>query len=258
MQELLQLMQMLRAQCPWDKAQTPQSLTPYAIEEAYEVEAAVRQGDIAHIKEELGDLLLQVVFQAQMYAEQNAFDFQDVVDTLKAKLIRRHPHVFDEHFKDLDEQQVKALWQTIKQQEREQKGQTFVSRLEHIKAGSAVMQAQQLQEYAAKLNFDWADVDGAMQKFQEEYQELQQAIESEKPQHIQEELGDCLFSIINIGRKLNQNNEQALLATVHKFRRRFAYIEQQVQAQGNAIEDCSLAQLDALWNEAKQHEKDIL
>ena len=125
MQSLLEIMAKLRQECAWDKAQTPRSLTPYAIEEAYEVEAAVHSGDVQHIKEELGDLLLQVVFQAQMYTEQGAFDFQDVVDTLKEKLIRRHPHVFQSGFAALSEQEVSALWQQIKQQEKIAAGKTI-------------------------------------------------------------------------------------------------------------------------------------
>lgn len=255
MQQLLEIMQKLRAECPWDKAQTPESLTRYAIEEAYEVEAAVRSGDLQHIKEELGDVLLQVIFQSQMYSEKNAFNFQDVVEGLKEKLIRRHPHVYDEHFKDLTEQQVSALWQQIKTQEKHAKGQQFVSQLEQVKVGASLVQAQKLQEYAAKLNFDWADVEGAWQKLQEELAELKTAMVNQDTVNIEEELGDCLFSLVNVGRKLNQECEQALLGTIHKFRRRFAYIEQVLATQKLRPEQCSLVQLDQLWDAAKADEK---
>ncbi|KAA8731626.1 nucleoside triphosphate pyrophosphohydrolase [Acinetobacter qingfengensis] len=255
MQDLLELMQTLREKCPWDREQTPASLTPYAIEEAYEVEDAVRSGEIAHIQEELGDLLLQVIFQAQMYSEQGAFDFYDVVEGLKQKLIRRHPHVFDENYVNLSTDQVNALWTQIKQQEKQQRGQTHVSALDQVKLGASIHQAQQIQQYAAKLNFDWENVEGAWLKFDEEIQELKQAIQQHDPVHIEEELGDSLFALINVGRKLQQNCDQALLATISKFRSRFAYIEQQLAQQGLRPEQCNLSQLDDLWNQAKDAEK---
>lgn len=254
MQDLLDLMQTLRRECPWDQKQTPESLTKYAIEEAYEVDAAVRSGDVAHVKEELGDLLLQVVFQSQMYAEQGAFDFQDVVDTLKEKLIRRHPHVFDPNFQNLDEAGVNQLWQQIKALEKQQQ-QKPISRLDKVKVGASIDQAQKIQQYAATLNFDWADVDGAWLKLDEELQELREAMKANDIQHIQEELGDCLFAMINVGRKLDQNCDQALHGTIAKFRNRFAYIEQALAQQNLTPEQCDLAQLDKLWDEAKAHER---
>jgi|LULG01.1.fsa_nt_gb MazG family protein len=254
MQDLLDLMQTLRRECPWDQKQTPETLTKYAIEEAYEVDAAVRSGDIAHVKEELGDLLLQVVFQSQMYAEQGAFNFQDVVETLKEKLIRRHPHVFEPNFQNLDETGVNQLWQQIKAQEKQQQ-QKPVSRLEKVKVGASIDQAQKIQHYAATLNFDWADVDGAWQKLDEELQELREATKANDTRHIQEELGDCLFAMINVGRKLDQNCDQALHGTIAKFRKRFAYIEQALAQQNLTPEQCDLARLDQLWDEAKAHER---
>lgn len=254
MQDLLDLMQTLRRECPWDQKQTPESLTKYAIEEAYEVDAAVRLGDVAHVKEELGDLLLQVVFQSQMYAEQGAFEFQDVVDTLKEKLIRRHPHVFDPNFQNLDEAGVNQLWQQIKALEKQQQ-QKPISRLDKVKVGASIDQAQKIQQYAATLNFDWADVDGAWLKLDEELQELREAMKANDIQHIQEELGDCLFAMINVGRKLDQNCDQALHGTIAKFRNRFAYIEQALAQQNLTPEQCDLAQLDKLWDEAKAHER---
>lgn len=254
MQDLLDLMQTLRRECPWDQKQTPETLTKYAIEEAYEVDAAVRSGDIAHVKEELGDLLLQVVFQSQMYAEQGAFNFQDVVETLKEKLIRRHPHVFEPNFQNLDETGVNQLWQQIKAQEKQQQ-QKPVSRLEKVKVGASIDQAQKIQHYAATLNFDWADVEGAWLKLDEELQELREATKTSDIQHIQEELGDCLFAMINVGRKLDQNCDQALHGTIAKFRNRFAYIEQTLAQKNLTLEQCDLAQLDQLWDEAKAHER---
>ena len=249
MEQLLAVMQELREKCPWDQKQTPNSLTPYAIEEAYEVEAAIRSGDIQHIKEELGDLLLQVVFQSQMYSEQGAFNFHDVVQGITEKLIRRHPHVFQaEQFNQLDAEQVSSLWKQIKQQEKQGKPQ---SRLDQIKHGPTLQQAEQIQKNAAQIGFDFANVADAYVKLEEELAELQQAIKQQNSNEIQAELGDCLFSLINVGRKLGVNNEIALLGTIDKFRTRFAYIENQAQLQNKSVEQLSLIEMDRLWEQAK-------
>lgn len=249
MEQLLAVMQELREKCPWDQKQTPNSLTPYAIEEAYEVEAAIRSGDIQHIKEELGDLLLQVVFQSQMYSEQGAFNFHDVVQGITEKLIRRHPHVFQaEQFNQLDAEQVSSLWKKIKQQEKQGKPQ---SRLDQIKHGPTLQQAEQIQKNAAQIGFDFANVADAYAKLEEELAELQQAIKQQNSNEIQAELGDCLFSLINVGRKLGINNEIALLGTIDKFRTRFAYIENQAQLQNKSVEQLSLMEMDRLWEQAK-------
>ena len=249
MEQLLAVMQELREKCPWDQKQTPNSLTPYAIEEAYEVAAAIRSGDIQHIKEELGDLLLQVVFQSQMYSEQGAFNFQDVVQGITEKLIRRHPHVFQaEQFNKLDAEQVSSLWKQIKQQEKQGKPQ---SRLDQIKHGPTLQQAEQIQKNAAQIGFDFANVADAYAKLEEELAELQQAIKQQNSNEIQAELGDCLFSLINVGRKLGVNNEIALLGTIDKFRTRFAYIENQAQLQNKSVEQLSLVEMDRLWEQAK-------
>lgn len=239
----------MHEKCPWDQKQTPNSLTPYAIEEAYEVEAAIRSGDIQHIKEELGDLLLQVVFQSQMYSEQGAFNFQDVVQGITEKLIRRHPHVFQaEQFNQLTAEEVSTLWKQIKQQEKQGKPQ---SRLDQIKHGPTLQQAEQIQKNAAQIGFDFANVADAYAKLEEELAELQQAIKQQNSNEIQAELGDCLFSLINVGRKLGVNNEIALLGTIDKFRTRFAYIENQAQLQNKSVEQLSLVEMDRLWEQAK-------
>lgn len=249
MQQLLAIMQHLREACPWDQAQTPQSLTRYAIEEAYEVEDAIRQGNANEIRDELGDLLLQVVFQAQMHAEQGLFDFQDVIQALTEKLIRRHPHVFEkEKFQNLSQDDVAILWQQIKQQEKQAKPR---SRLDDVKHAPALVQAEQIQKNAGKIGFDFPDMASTLQKVDEEIAELKQAILDAEVDEISDELGDCLFSLINVGRKLNLSSEQALLGTIHKFRTRFQYIEDQVATQQRAIEDLSLTEMDALWDEAK-------
>ena len=253
MQQLLNIMRELREKCPWDREQTPLSLTPYAIEEAYEVEAAIREGHLDEIRDELGDLLLQVVFQAQMYSEQGAFDFQDVVDAICEKLIRRHPHVFQaEQFSALDPDQVSELWQQIKQREKQGKPK---SRLDEIKHGPALNQAQELQKKAAKLGFDFETVEDACGKVKEELGEFEQALQAQQSDEIHEEFGDCLFSLINVGRKLGLSSESALLATIFKFRQRFAYIEQQATLQQKILEEMSLQEMDALWDQAKQQLK---
>lgn len=246
-------MQELRQKCPWDQQQTPESLTRYAIEEAYEVEAAIREGNIDEIRNELGDLLLQVVFQSQMFSEKGAFDFNDVVDAISEKLIRRHPHVFQaDQLKDLSSDQVSELWKQIKLQEKKDKS---VSRLDEIKHAPALVQAQEVQKKAAQLGFDFETVTDAYAKLEEELGELQQAIRNQKNDEIQEEFGDCLFSLINVGRKLGQSSEMALLATIYKFRSRFAYIEQQAQRQNKDLQKMSLAEMDELWEQAKRQLK---
>ena len=251
MDKLLAVMRELREKCPWDKQQTPQSLTPYAIEEAYEVEAAIRVGQPEEIRDELGDLLLQVVFQAQMYSEQGAFDFNDVVDAITEKLIRRHPHVFQaENFSQLNSADVMLLWKQIKQQEKQGKAH---SRLDEIKHGPTLQQAEQIQKNAAQIGFDFADVESAYEKLNEELAELQQAIQKQNSDEILDEFGDCLFSLINVGRKLGLSSEMALLSTIHKFRTRFAFIEDQAQQQNRKIEQLSLDEMDRLWEQAKNN-----
>ncbi|MFW2175718.1 nucleoside triphosphate pyrophosphohydrolase [Acinetobacter guillouiae] len=253
MQQLFAIMKQLRAECPWDREQTPESLTRYAIEEAYEVEEAVRSGDIDEIKNELGDLLLQVVFQSQMYSEQGAFDFNDVVDVLCQKLIRRHPHVFQkQQFDNLTPEQVSVLWQEIKQQEKLGKAQ---SRLDAVKHGPALSQAENIQKNVAKVGFDFPDVAQAYDKVKEELAEFEEALQSEKSDEIMDEFGDCLFSLINVGRKLGISSEMALLGTIYKFKSRFAYIEDQINFKNKRLEDVSLEEMDLLWDQAKQQLK---
>lgn len=250
MEQLLAIMKQLRTECPWDREQTPESLTQYAIEEAYEVEEAVRSGDLDEVKNELGDLLLQVVFQSQMYSEQGAFDFSDVVDAICQKLIRRHPHVFQkDQFENLSPEQVSLLWKDIKQQEKQGKPQ---SRLDEVKHGPALNQAEGIQKNAAKVGFDFPDVAQAYEKVKEELSEFEEAMQLEKSDEIIEEFGDCLFSLINVGRKLGISSEMALLGTVHKFKSRFAYIEDQINLKNKRLEDVSLQEMDQLWDQAKQ------
>lgn len=249
MEQLLQVMRELREKCPWDRQQTPESLTKYAIEEAYEVEAAVRSGQADEVRDELGDLLLQVVFQSQMYSEQGAFDFQDVVQAITDKLIRRHPHVFQaEQFAQLSPEDVSVLWKEIKQKEKQGKPR---SRLDEVKHAPALQQADEIQKNVAKIGFDFPDVAGAYGKLEEELDELKEAVAGQNSDEILEEFGDCLFSLVNVGRKLGVSSEMALLGTIHKFRTRFALMEDQAEQQQLNLENLSLAELDQLWEQAK-------
>ncbi|MGP5202268.1 nucleoside triphosphate pyrophosphohydrolase [Psychrobacter aquimaris] len=261
--DLLALMARLRADCPWDKKQSNHSLIPYAIEEAYELGEAVQSDDDEDIKGELGDVLLQVVFHCQMYAEQGRFDMSDVIATLQEKLIRRHPHVFEAETLE-DDAAVKARWDEIKveeQQAREARGKPK-RRLDNTKAGSALMQAQDVQKQASKLGFDWEGVSGAFDKLDEEITELKnELIDKSKTEvkanirEIEKELGDCMFALVNVARKLNLDAEAATLTCVHKFKSRFGYIEEQLAAAGKRLEDSDITEMDALWEAAKQHER---
>lgn len=261
--DLLALMARLRADCPWDKKQTNHSLIPYAIEEAYELGEAVQSDDDEDIKGELGDVLLQVVFHCQMYAEQGRFDMSDVITTLQEKLVRRHPHVFEaETLKD--DAAVKVRWDEIKleeQQAREARGKSK-RRLDQIKAGSALMQAQDVQKQASKFGFDWEGIAGAVDKLDEEIAELKHELTDKSTaevkaniREVEKELGDCMFALVNVARKLNLDAEAATLTCVHKFKSRFGYIETQLAAAGKQLEDSDITEMDTLWEAAKQHER---
>lgn len=256
--DLVTLMARLRTDCPWDKKQTNQSLIPYILEESYELVDAINQGNFDEIKGELGDVLLQVVFQAHLYDEQGKFNIDDVIFSLQEKLIRRHPHVFDKENLKTDED-VKERWDEIKALENVGKPKR---RLDSVKAGSALMQAQDLQKTANKVGFDWDVVSGAVDKLDEEITELKQILpkdgenlSSEQKTELEKELGDCFFALVNVARKLGIDSEKATLTTVHKFKSRFAFIEDELAKRGKTPETASLAEMDALWDKAKLSEK---
>lgn len=262
--DLMALMARLRVDCPWDKKQTNQSLIPYAIEEAYELAEAVQEDDDEDIKGELGDVLLQVIFHCQLYSEQGRFDFSDVIQTLQEKLIRRHPHVFDAE-NLADDAAVKARWEEIKAEENAAKAARGKpkKRLDDIKAGSALMQAQAIQKQAAKLGFDWEGVIGALDKLDEEVGELKAEINNKSKAElkantsvIEKELGDCFFALVNVARKLDLDAEAATLTCNHKFKSRFGFIEAELLKLNQTLEDSSLFEMEALWQAAKQHEID--
>lgn len=246
--------------CPWDLQQDFASLAPFTVEEAYEVADAAERGDPEDLREELGDLLLQVVFHSRIAEERGLFAFDGVAEAISEKLIRRHPHVFGDAVFTSDEERH-SFWEESKQAERQEKGKAEA--FESVLAGIAdnlpsLMAAEKLQKRAARHGFDWPEIGPVYDKLREELQELEEAHESGDIDHIREELGDLLFVMVNLARHLEVDAEAALRQTNRKFMRRFNYIEQQVARQGKALTDCELMELDAFWDEAKRHERGTL
>jgi nucleoside triphosphate diphosphatase len=254
---LIEIMAALRTPetgCPWDLAQSFSTIAPYTLEEAHEVADAITRGDLADLKEELGDLLLQVVFHARMAQEQGAFDFGDVVQAITEKLIRRHPHVFGEN-RASDPDAVKGLWEKIKAQERAARGR---SADEGALAGvpvalPALSRALKLQDKAGKVGFDWNDPRAVLRKIREETDEIERALDADE-KHAASEVGDLLFAAVNLARHLKSDPEAVLRQTNQKFERRFAAIEAALAARGKKPQDATLAEMDALWDDAKAKE----
>jgi MazG family protein len=241
--------------CPWDLEQTFATVAPYTVEEAYEVADAIERGDLADLKEELGDLLLQVVFHARMAEEDGAFDFAAVADAISEKMVRRHPHVFaDTQYAGVAEQS--AAWETLKAQERAAKKRKTESLLDDVPVGlPALTRAVKLTARAARVGFDWPTADRVIEKLHEELGELQAEIESGDAAKARDELGDILFVVANLARKLDIEPEDALRATNAKFQRRFRFIEAALAADGRSPAQSDLAEMDALWDRAKAAEK---
>ena len=236
--------------CEWDKEQTFQSIAPHTIEEAYEVVDAINRSNIADLEEELGDLLLQVVFLSQIASEDNLFNFNDVVQTITRKLIRRHPYVFSEKRDHSSEEQMDQ-WEEIKQEERELKEQSGI--LDGIAINlPALKRSQKIQKRAAKVGFDWPDRKGVFKKIKEEIRELEEAIESKDQESMKEEVGDLLMIITNLAHRLDVDSEEALKGSNEKFINRFSYIESKLNDSDKRFEDSSLALLDELWDESKK------
>lgn len=253
--KLLEIMAKLRAPeggCPWDLEQDFSTIAPYTIEEAYEVAEAIAQGDMTGLREELGDLLLQVVFHAQMASEEKLFSFEDVAAAINDKMIRRHPHVFgDADIKDADAQT--ANWETIKAAERKGKARERV--LDDVPTAlPALMRAQKLQGRAARVGFDWPNVDGVMAKVAEETIEVDEAIKAKDQAHIAEEIGDLLFAVVNLARFTGVDAEDALRNANAKFTRRFEAVEDGVKDSGKGFEGSSLDEMEAFWVAAKRSE----
>ena len=236
--------------CEWDKEQTFQSIAPHTIEEAYEGVDAINRSNIPDLEEELGDLLLQVAYLSQIASEDNHFNFNDVVQTITRKLIRRHPYVFSEK-RDHSSKEQMDQWEEIKQEERELKKQSGI--LDGIAINlPALKRSQKIQKRAAKVGFDWPDSKGVFKKIKEEIRELEEAIESKDQESMKEEVGDLLMIITNLAYRLDVDSEEALMGSNEKFINRFSYIESKLNDSDKRFEDSSLALLDELWNESKK------
>ena len=238
--------------CPWDLEQDFKTIAPYTIEEAYEVADAIEREDMAALKDELGDLLFQTVFHAQMAKEAGLFEFADIVEAITDKMVGRHPHVFgDEEHRTADEQT--DAWETQKAAERNAKGHE--SLLDDVPVGHAgLTRAVKLQKRAARVGFDWTDAKDVLSKVSEEAKELAEAVDSKNADKIEDEFGDLLFVIANLSRHLKVDPEAALRRTNEKFIRRFQHIEREVTRSGRPLEEASLDEMEALWSEAKAQE----
>ena len=248
--DLVEIMARLRSGCPWDREQTHASLVPYLIEETYEVVEAIEQNDGAALCDELGDLLLQIVFHSQIGAETGAFTVADVIDALSNKMIRRHPHVFaDAVIEDVDAQW--KSWEQLKSKEKA--GQARASRLDGIpKHLGALQRGQRMQEKAARVGFDWPNVGGVLDKLHEELTELAEARrEKQGDARVREEMGDVFFTLVNLSRALGIDAEGAVREANEKFHKRFAFMERAAAQDGKTLNDLTLDQLEELWQQAK-------
>lgn len=262
---LLEIMAALRTPvtgCPWDVEQTFETIAPYTIEEAHEVADAIARGDLDDLRDELGDLLLQVVFHSRIAEEAGAFDFGDVVEAITKKMIRRHPHVFG----DAEARaagMAKGMWNSIKAQEKAEKRQGRLARgLDPEDHGAgyldgvpvalpALTRALKLQEKAAQVGFDWKEAKPILDKIEEEIRELREAMDEGKDDAVADEFGDVLFALVNFGRHLHIDAETALRGTNDKFRARFHYVEGALEADGRNLEGATLDEMEALWQQAK-------
>ena len=251
--------------CPWDLEQTFATIVPYTLEEAYEVADAIERGDVADLRDELGDLLLQVVFHARMAEEEGRFDFGDVVDAITRKLIRRHPHVFGEA-RDLSSDEVKALWGRIKAEEKRERAAARCAAGMPAEETSGALagvplalpgltRALKLQQKAGKVGFDWNDPRAVLAKLREEIDEVEAELDANEAQRVADEVGDLLFAVANLARHLRVDPEAALRGANAKFERRFAHIESRLDGDGRAPADATLDEMEALWSEAKQRER---
>lgn len=247
--KLVQIMAALRSEngCPWDREQTRQSLTPFLVEETYEVLDAIESNNTEQIKEELGDLLFQIIFHCQVAKEAGEFDINAVIDKISRKMVHRHPHVFgDEKFETSEE--VLKQWEERKKEEGKQRG----SILEGIpKQMPSLLRAHRIQSRAARVGFDWDKKEDVIKKLDEEIAEFKESLNSEDQSAMQDELGDVFFSLVNIARFIGVNPEEALRRTISKFIHRFRHIEMRAADTGKKLSDMSLQEMDSLWNEAK-------
>jgi ATP diphosphatase len=261
---LIEVMAALRTPvtgCPWDLEQNFASIAPYTIEEAYEVADAITRGDLDDLRDELGDLLLQVVYHARMAEEQDAFAFGDVIEAVTRKMIRRHPHVFADENGVVTSGHVAENWDRIKAEEKAERaarrppGASTPSLLSRIKAGQpALTRAMDLQRRASSVGFDWNDPREVLRKIREEADEIEQALDRGDKEELAGETGDLLFAVVNLARHVDANPEMALRCANAKFELRFGYIERTLAARGRSLESATLEEMDALWDEAKTKE----
>jgi ATP diphosphatase len=262
---LIEIMAQLRTPvtgCPWDLQQDFGTIAPYTIEEAYEVADAIARGDLEDLRDELGDLLLQVVYHARMAEEQDAFAFGDVVEAITRKMIRRHPHVFADANGNISPAGVTSAWERIKAEEKAERAARRGSEAEHksllasVKAGlPALTRAIELQRKASTVGFDWNDPRAVLQKIREEADEIEAALDRNDIEELADETGDLLFAVVNLARHAKTDPEMALRRTNAKFERRFTFIERALAAQGRSLGEATLDEMDELWNEAKHKEK---
>ncbi len=249
--EFVAIVRRLRAPggCPWDAKQTPETLKTYVLEEAYELIEALDGGDPEKIKEELGDLLLHLVFLSDLYQDRGAFTFAEVVNGIAAKMVRRHPHVFGGEKAETPEE-LRRLWQRIKREEGKAPKSTALGQVSP--ALPALVQAQRLGEAAARRGFDWPTVQGALKKVEEEWDEFRQALTGPPGPAQEEELGDLLFSLVNVARFLNIDSEGALRRTIYKFIKRFHVVERTLVKEGKTPETATLEEMEAIWQASKK------
>jgi len=252
-EELVRIMERLRADggCPWDREQTRESLKPFLIEEAYEVVEAIDEGDPKKLMEELGDLLFQVVFHAQVAAEQGEFTINQVLAATADKMVRRHPHVFADGTASTA-CEVLEQWEELKRRERDAKAAGLASALDGVpKELPALLRAQRLQDKASRTGFDWPEISGVIAKVEEELGELKEAIQGAAPEEVELELGDLLFSLVNLARFLNLSAEETLRKSITRFATRFRYIEETIERGGRRLKEVNLEEMEKLWEDAK-------
>lgn len=253
-EELVSLMHTLRGPngCPWDRKQTLESLKPFIIEESYEVVDAIDRDDRQSLQEELGDFLLQAVFVAELTREEGSFDIEDAITAIHDKLIRRHPHVFG-NVEAHDAEQVLVNWEKLKNEERKAENKSVLAGVPQ--SLPALLKASRLTEKAARVGFDWRRAEDVFAKIDEEIGELREAVGEKDSGRIHDEVGDLLFTIANIARKLDINAEEALQSANRKFRRRFESMERAVRGRGRNLDELTLEEMDKLWDEAKAQER---
>ena len=238
--------------CPWDKEQTLETLRPFLVEETYEVLDALARNDVAGHREELGDVMFQIVFHAAIRQREGAFDIDDVCNAISDKLVHRHPHIFAETKGIETSEQVLQQWGEIKAAEKAAKGIRTDRILSGVKPGPALARAQKIGTKAGKVGFDWPGWQGSFEKIEEEVKEVREAIETKDQAEVHHEIGDLLLAVVNVARKVGVDAEQAMLDATLRFQRRFEFVEDRLTDRGKTPQSSNLEEMDALWNDAKK------